>query len=102
MVAAGGVLAPRSACIDVLAGGGGVVESECVGDDGGGDLEDKLAQGRDAAAGVLAGRGVSGPHQRRCNPECDIPREQMARSCEALSPDTQGGLQCFAFTPERC
>jgi hypothetical protein len=47
-------------------------------------------------------QAVSGPHQRRCNPECDIPRERMARSCEALSPDIPGGLQCFAFTPERC
>jgi hypothetical protein len=47
-------------------------------------------------------QAVSGPHQRRCGPECDIPRERMARSCEALSLDTPGGLQCFAFTPERC
>jgi hypothetical protein len=32
----------------VLAAGGGVVESEGVGDDGGGDLEDELGQGGDA------------------------------------------------------
>jgi hypothetical protein len=31
----------------VPARGGGVVEAECVGDDGGGDLEDELAQGGD-------------------------------------------------------
>jgi hypothetical protein len=31
-----------------LAGGGGVVEAEGVGDDGGGDLEDELAQRGDA------------------------------------------------------
>jgi hypothetical protein len=31
----------------VLAGGGGVVEAEGVGDDGGGDLQDELAQGGD-------------------------------------------------------
>jgi hypothetical protein len=28
--------------------------------------------------------------------------ERMARRCEALSPDIPGGLQCLAFTPERC
>ena len=32
----------------MLAGGGGVVEAEGVGDDGGGDGEDELAQGGDA------------------------------------------------------
>jgi hypothetical protein len=42
------VTAPRGASADVLPCGGGVVESEGVGDDRGGDLEDELAQGRDA------------------------------------------------------
>jgi hypothetical protein len=37
-------------------------------------------------------QAVSGPHQRGCNPECDIPRERIARSCEALSLDIPGGL----------
>ena len=41
-----GVMAPEGTCIQVLACRGGVVESECVGDDGGGDLEDELAQGQ--------------------------------------------------------
>jgi hypothetical protein len=31
-----------------------------------------------------------------------LPGNGMARSCEALSRDIPGGLQCFAFTPERC
>jgi hypothetical protein len=39
-----GVAAPGGAGVDVLAGGRGVVEAEGVGDDGGGDLEDELAQ----------------------------------------------------------
>ena len=43
-----GVPAPGGAGVDVLAGGGGVVEAEGVGDDGGGDLQDELAQRRDA------------------------------------------------------
>ena len=42
------VPAPGSTGVDVLAGGGGVVEAEGVGDDGGGDLEDELAQSGDA------------------------------------------------------
>src|SRR5262245_38138608 len=49
VVAAACVPAPGCACVYVLACGGGVVESEGVGDDGGGDLEDELAQGGDAA-----------------------------------------------------
>jgi hypothetical protein len=40
----------------VLACRGGVVESECVGDDGGGDLEDELAQG--GGAGGAHGQAV--------------------------------------------
>jgi hypothetical protein len=48
LVAAAGVVAPGAACVDVLAGGDAVVEAEGAGDDGGGDLEDELAQGGDA------------------------------------------------------
>jgi len=66
-VVAAGVPAPGGSCVDVLAAGGGVVESEGVGDDGGGDLEDELAQGGDAggaqgqAEGAeLVGHGVVG------------------------------------------
>src|SRR5580704_12827464 len=44
---AAGVLAPRSACLDVLAGGGGVVEAERAGNDRSGNLQDELPQRRD-------------------------------------------------------
>ena len=44
LAVAAGVLAPRSACLDVLAGGGGVVEAERAGDDGSGNLQDELPQ----------------------------------------------------------
>jgi hypothetical protein len=76
VVVAADVVAPGGACVDVLACCGGVVESEWVGGDGGGDLEDELAQGGDAggahgqavvaAAGtppVTATRGVGVPGQ---------------------------------------
>jgi hypothetical protein len=43
-VVAAGIVAPVPACLEVLACCGGVVESEGVGDDGGGNLEDELSQ----------------------------------------------------------
>ena len=46
-VVATGVVDPGSGGVGVLALGGGVVESEGFGDDGGGGLEDELAQGGD-------------------------------------------------------
>ena len=42
-----GVAVPGGACVGVLAFGGCVVEAEGFGDDGGGGLEDELAQGGD-------------------------------------------------------
>jgi hypothetical protein len=59
---AGRVLAPGGACVYVLPGGGGVVESEGVGNDGGGDGEDELAQGGDAggAQGQAEGAELGG------------------------------------------
>ena len=50
-VVSAGVVAPEGACVDVLACRGGVVETEGVGDDGGGDLQDELAQ-RGSAGGA--------------------------------------------------
>jgi len=46
-VVAGGVTVPGCACAGVLAFGGRVVEAEGLGDDGGGCLEDELAEGGD-------------------------------------------------------
>src|SRR5262249_39652382 len=46
-VAAGGVVGPGSGGVGPLPLGGGVVEAEGFGDDGGGGLEDELAQGGD-------------------------------------------------------
>jgi hypothetical protein len=43
-VVAGGVAVPGGACVGVLAFGGCVVEAEGFGDDGGGCLEDELAE----------------------------------------------------------
>ncbi len=43
-VVAAGIVAPVAACFEVLAFGGGVVEAEGFGDDGGGGLEDELAE----------------------------------------------------------
>lgn len=46
-VVAGGVAVPGCACVGVLTFGGCVVEAEGSGDDGGGCLEDELAEGGD-------------------------------------------------------
>jgi hypothetical protein len=46
-VVSGGVAVPGGAGVGVLAFGGGVVEAEGLGDDGGGCLRDELAEGGD-------------------------------------------------------
>ena len=58
LVTVAGVLAPGCACVDVLTCGGGVVEAEGAGDDGGGDGEDELAQGGDAGGAQRQAEGA--------------------------------------------
>ena len=47
--------------------------------------------GRAGPTAAPLAQAVSGPHQRRCNPECDIPRERMARSVKRCHWTSQEG-----------
>jgi hypothetical protein len=49
-----------------------------------------------------SGPGRFRPASASLQPGMRYSPERMARRCEALSPDIPGGLQCLAFTPERC